>query len=97
MVFVFFGSLGVREAHHGEGHRGVHQEGVRQEPRPYLALHRRPQLRYSSLSLSRLPLFLLEISLVPHHLVIYVLSSPVDWGIRGTIPCALELVGYRMV
>ena len=36
---------GVREAQHGEGHRGVHKEGVRQKPRPNLALHRRPQLR----------------------------------------------------
>jgi hypothetical protein len=36
---------GIREAQYGEGHRGVHKEGVRQEPRPNLALHRRPQLR----------------------------------------------------
>jgi hypothetical protein len=41
---ISFLGAGVREAHHGEGHRRVHQDGVRQEPRPDLALHRRPQL-----------------------------------------------------
>ena len=49
-IYIFFYRFvpcrsGVQEAQHGEGHRGVHKEGVRQEPRPNLALHRRPQLR----------------------------------------------------
>ena len=35
----------AREVQHREGHRRVHQEGVRQEVQPHLALHRRPQLR----------------------------------------------------
>ena len=38
-------SSGSREVQHREGHRRVHQEGVRQEVQPHLALHRRPQLR----------------------------------------------------
>merc|ERR1711966_145553 len=33
------------EVQHREGHRGLHQEGVRQEVQPDVALHRRPQLR----------------------------------------------------
>lgn len=31
---------GVGEVQHREGHRGLHQEGVRQEIQPHLALHR---------------------------------------------------------
>ena len=38
-------AVGSREVQHREGHRGVHQEGVRQEVQPDLALHCGAQLR----------------------------------------------------